>query len=238
VKRALVVDDEPFAREEMCALLAATGEFAVIGECANAIEALQAIRREKPDVLFLDVQMPVVSGFELLAMLEDELVPLVVFVTAHDEFALRAFDENALDYLLKPVSRERLARAIDRIRRFSGSETGERPAYAGAEITRIPCSGSRSVRLVAVADVELVKSGPGGVYVVGPGGELFTELTLRVLEDRAGLLRCHKQFLVNTAHVEELTVGDNQVGVVRTRSGHQVPVSRRHLVAVKTRLGI
>ena len=236
MRRALVVDDEPFAREEMCALLAASGEFEVVGQCANAIEALQAIRRERPDVMFLDVQMPVVSGFELLAMLEDELLPQVVFVTAHDEFALRAFDENALDYLLKPVSRERLARAIERIRRFSGD--GARPAYAGAEIKRIPCSGARSLRLVAVADVELVKSGPAGVYVVGPGGELFTELTLRVLEDRAGLLRCHKQFLVNAAHVEELTIADNQVGVVRTRSGHQVPVSRRHLAAVKARLGL
>jgi two-component system LytT family response regulator len=236
VIRALVVDDEPRAREELRALLHANGGVEVIGECANAIEALQAIRRERPDVVFLDVQMPVVSGFELLSMLDDELLPRVVFVTAHDEFAVRAFDENAVDYLLKPVARERLARAVEKLRRVG--PPGERPAYAGGGITRIPCSGNRSTRLVAVADVELVKSGLAGVYVVVAGGELFTDLTLKVLEDRARLLRCHKQFLVNPDHVEELVLGENQLGVLRTRSGHEVPVSRRHLAAVKSRLGL
>jgi two-component system LytT family response regulator len=236
VIRALVIDDEPRAREELRALLGANGGVDVVGECANAIEALQAIRRERPDVIFLDVQMPVVSGLELLAMLDDEVLPRVVFVTAHDEFAVRAFEENAVDYLLKPVSRERLARAVEKLRRLA--PPGERPAYAGGEITRIPCSGNRSTRLVAVADVEVVKSGLAGVYVVVPNGELFTDLTLRVLEERARLLRCHKQFLVNPAHVEELTVGENQLGILRTRSGHEVPVSRRHLAAVKSRLGL
>jgi two-component system LytT family response regulator len=186
--------------------------------------------------VFLDVQMPVVNGFELLSMLEDEILPQVVFVTAHDEFALKAFDENAVDYLLKPLARERLARAVEKVRRFQAG--GERPAYAGAEITRIPCSGARSVKLVPVADVEFVKSGPAGVYVVVPGSELFTELTLKVLEDRAGLLRCHKQFLVNSRHVQEIALGENQVGTLKTTSGHEVPVSRRHLAAVKARLGV
>ncbi|HYG69653.1 MAG TPA: response regulator, partial [Anaeromyxobacteraceae bacterium] len=101
--RAVLVDDEPHARAELRALLEARGDVAVAAEASNALEALQAIRRESPDVLFLDVDMPVVNGFELLGMLDPEHVPQVVFVTAHDAFAIRAFEENAVDYLLKPV---------------------------------------------------------------------------------------------------------------------------------------
>jgi len=95
--RALIVDDEIHAREELEALLEETGSFSVVGKCANAIETLQAIKRDKPEVLFLDIQMPGISGLELLSMIDEEHMPVVVFVTAYDEYALRAFDENAVD---------------------------------------------------------------------------------------------------------------------------------------------
>jgi two-component system, LytTR family, response regulator len=233
--RALVVDDEPLARDELGSLLAETGAFALVGGCGDAMEALQAIRRERPDVVFLDVQMPVVSGFELLGMLDEDLAPAVVFVTAHDAFALRAFEENAIDYLLKPVSRERLQKTVEKLRRRPGA----RPALPLAPLTRIPCLGARSVKLVPVAEIELVRSGPAGVFVVTAAGEFFTELTLKVLEDRAGLLRCHKQHLVNLDRVDEMDLGDEETpAVLRTRSGHAVPVSRRSLPAVRERLGI
>jgi two-component system LytT family response regulator len=238
VIRALLVDDEPLARDELRRLLEATGAIAVVGEAGNAIDALQAIRRDSPDVVFLDVQMPVVSGFELLSMIEDEHLPQVVFVTAHDEFALKAFDENAVDYLLKPVSAERLEKTVEKLRRGRPQPPAARPAYAAGDITRIPCLGARSIKLVPLGEVEYVKSGPAGVYVVCATGEFFTELTLKVLEDRAGLLRCHKQFLVNIDRVDEIALGDNQLGVIRTRSGHEVPVSRRHLSALREKLGL
>jgi two-component system, LytTR family, response regulator len=236
--RAILVDDEPNAREELRILLEETGAFTLVGQCANAIEALQAIRAEHPDVVFLDVQMPVVNGFELLSMIDDELMPLVVFVTAHDAFAIQAFEENAVDYLLKPTSRERLMKTVERLRRQATATDHARPAYASAPIQRIPCLGARSVKLVPVADVEYVKSSAAGVYVVGPAGELFTDLTLKVLEARAGLLRCHKQYLVNLDRIDEITFGEHQVAMIRTRSGEQVPVSRRHLGVLRERLGL
>lgn len=236
--RTLLVDDEPLARDELRRLLDAAGEFEIVGECGNAIDALSAIRRDAPDVVFLDVQMPVVNGFELLSMIEDEHLPDVVFVTAHDDFALKAFEENAVDYLLKPVSAERLAKTVEKLRRGRTPPPVARPAYAAGDITRIPCLGSRSIKLVPIAEVEFVKSGPAGVYVVCPSGEFFTELTLKVLEDRAGLLRCHKQFLVNIDRVDEIALGDNQLGVIRTKTGHEVPVSRRHLTALREKLGL
>jgi len=97
---ALIVDDEIYSREELEAMLEETGEFTISGKCANALEAIQAIKKEKPDVLFLDVQMPLINGFELLGMIDEKIMPNVVFVTAYDEYALKAFEENALDYLL------------------------------------------------------------------------------------------------------------------------------------------
>ncbi|ABS27600.1 two-component system response regulator BtsR [Anaeromyxobacter sp. Fw109-5] len=233
--RALIVDDELLPREELALLLKATGEFVVVGEAEDGVEALAAIRRERPDVVFLDVRMPGVSGFDLLSMIEDEVMPQVVFVTAHDEFAIRAFDEDAVDYLLKPVSPERLARTVERLKQRSAPSG--RPPFASAPITRVPCAGKRTIKLVNVTDVEIVKSTISGVYVVSGQGEFGTELTLQVLEERAGLLRCHKQYLVNAAAIDEVSLGDGSNATIRTRSGHTVPISRRHLSRVRELLG-
>ena len=232
--RALIVDDEPHAREELESLLDETGAFSVVGRCANAVEAIQAIRAERPDVVFLDIQMPAISGFELLSMIDDADLPEVVFVTAHDEHALRAFEERAIDYLLKPVARERLAKTVERLER---SVHPPAAAYPRSPIRRIPCLAGRAIKLVDLAEVELVRSSDAGVYVVTAKGELYTELTLRVLEERAGLLRCHKQVLVSADQVDEIRL-DDEGATIRTRSGKVAPVSRRFLAKLRERLGI
>jgi two-component system LytT family response regulator len=234
--RALLVDDEPRARDELRALLGETGRVEVTGEAANAVEALAAMRRARPDVLFLDVQMPVVDGFELLGMIDDDALPLVVFVTAHDAFALRAFEENAVDYLLKPVTPERLAKALDRLERRTGAAV--RPPVPTPPLTRIPCVAGRATKLVPLAEVEYVHSSAAGVYVVTAAGEFFTDLTLKLLEERGALFRCHKQHLVNLECVDEIRPGDDPAAVIGTRSGHEVPVSRRFLAALREKLGL
>ncbi len=234
--RALIVDNEVHAREELELLLRETGEFTVVGSCANAIEAIQAIKAEQPDVLFLDIKMPKVDGFQLLSMIDEENMPNVVFVTAYDEFALQAFDENALDYLLKPVQKERLAKAVEKLKRFVSE--GQRTVYQGPAIERIPCLGSNSIKLVDTAEVEFVRSGIAGVYVVTPKGEFFTELTLKVLENKTNLVRCHKQYLVNVQQIDEIARQEPTVAVLKTKSGKEVPISRRYLLKLKEMLGI
>lgn len=237
--RALIVDDEIHAREELEALLDETGDFTVVGKCPNALEALQAIRRDRPEILFLDIQMPVINGFELLGMIDEELMPTVVFVTAYDEYALKAFEENALDYLLKPVEKERLAKTVQRLKKIV--KEGARPSPVHGIIpalTKIPCLLSNRIKLVSPAEVEFVKSDLTGVYVVTPRGQYFTDLTLRVLEDRTSFIRCHKQFLVNLDHVDEILLGDHLLAQISTKSGHCVPVSRRHFKKLKEKLGI
>jgi two-component system LytT family response regulator len=233
--RALIVDDELHARDELESLLGETGAFTVVGKCANAVEAIQSIRKERPDVLFLDIQMPAISGFELLSMIDDDDLPAVVFVTAHDDFAVRAFEESALDYLLKPVARERLAKTVERLGKVAGA--GAKREYPRAQIRRVPCLAGRVIKLIDLPDVEFVRSSEAGVYVVTAKSELFTELTLRVLEERAGLVRCHKQFLVNIDQVDQISMQEG-LAVLRTRSGKDVPVSRRHLPGLRVLLEI
>ena len=235
--RAVVVDDELLAREELEALLIETGEFTIVGTCANAIQAIRTIKNTRPDVVFLDIQMPKLDGLKMLSMIDAEIMPCVVFVTAFDEYAINAFEKNAIDYLLKPVQPERLARAIGRLKRFLGE--GRTPRYDSPVIERIPCMGSQSIKLIDTSEVEFVRSSEMGVHVVTSRGEYLTELTLTVLEAKTRhLVRCHKQFLVNLACIDEIDRQDPAAAFIRTRTGRTVPVSRRFLTPLKERLGI
>lgn len=232
--RALIVDDEIYAREELEALLGETGEFWITGKCSNALEAMQAIRKERPEVLFLDIQMPVINGFELLSMIDEETMPRVVFVTAYDEYALKAFEENAIDYLLKPVEKERLAKTVEKLKRRAAE--GEKPVFIGSAIQKIPCLHSSKIKLIDAAEIEYVRSGEAGVYVVSPDGEFYTELTLQILENKTTLVRCHKQFLVNIDLVDEIILHENMLADIKTKSGRRVPVSRRYLRILREKL--
>ena len=234
--RALIVDDEVHAREELQALLEETGEFHVVGNCANAFEALKAIKRDRPEVLFLDIQMPILSGFELVSMIDEEVMPIVIFVTAYDEYAVKAFEENALDYLLKPLEKQRLAKTVHKLKRMLGE--GTRPAYEGPEIKRIPCVSSNRIKLIDISDVEYVRSDIAGVYVVCSHGEFYTELTLKVLEARTNLIRCHKQYLANIDRVDEIILHENLLADMQMKSGRSIPFSRRYLKKMKAQLGL
>lgn len=237
--RAIIVDDEIHARDELEALLLETGGFNVLAKCANAIEALEAIRTETPEVLFLDIQMPLINGFELLAMIDEDRMPNIVFVTAFDEYALKAFEENALDYLLKPVEKKRLLKTVHKLVKTIGS--GDKPASLNRiipELTKLPCTLANRIKLVSPSDVEYVKSDVAGVYVVTPKSEYFTALTLKVIENRTNFMRCHKQFLVNVDHIDEILLGENLLAQITTCSGHSIPVSRRYFKRFKERLGI
>ncbi len=234
--RALIVDDEVHAREELEALLRDTGEFTIVGKCANALEAIAAIHRDRPEVLFLDVHMPQISGFELLSMIDEDIMPDVVMVTAYDEYALRAFEKNALDYLLKPVEPWRLAKTVEKLRKRASQ--GLRPAYAHPEIKKIPCVIPSGIKLIDVAEVEYVRSDVAGIYAICAKGEHYTELTLRILEQRTPLVRCHKQYLVNLDQVDEIFLREGLAAHIKTRSGKHVPVSRRNLKRLKELLEI
>lgn len=235
--KVLIVDDEAPAREELRALLEAEAGIEIVGESANAIEAMAAINRLHPDVVFLDIQMPRISGLEMLGMLDKRRMPKVVFVTAYDEYALKAFEEHASDYLLKPVDPQRLAGALEWVR--SGqAQPVHQELVVPSQIQQIPCYLRNRIQLLRLEDVEYVHSSLTGMQVVCAGQSGVTELTLKTLEEKTPLLRCHRQYLVNPSHIAEIIMQENGAAEIITRSGRAVPVSRRHLRDLKEHLHI
>lgn len=231
--RTLIVDDEPYAREELAELLGAEPDIEILGFATNAIEALPLIQRLRPEVVFLDIQMPKLSGMELVAMLDP--LPRIVFVTAFDDYAIQAFEENAFDYLLKPVEPARLAKTLARLRQ----DLSPLPVTALAPaIHHIPGYQHNRVRLLPISQVEYAFSDLGGVHVACQGALFHTQLTLKSLEEKTPLLRCHRQYLVAPAAIFEIRLLDNQLAEIVTQSGAQVPVSRRYLKALRDKLGL
>lgn len=233
----LIVDDELLAREEIARLLGQEKDIRIVGQCSNAIEGISAINRFKPEVVFLDIQMPRVSGLEMLGMLDPERMPRIVFLTAYNEYALQAFDQNAFDYLLKPVDPARLALTLKRLRH---DRTPSPLLFdAAAPLKQIPCPGHHRVLLIKIGDIEYVTSKTAGVYVTtNQGAEHFTELTLRTLEEKTPFLRCHRQYLVNPDQIKELNFLEAGAVEIVTRNNHRIPVSRRLLGEFKEKLGL
>lgn len=234
---ALVIDDELFAREELMELLAETGEISVIGEASNAIEGLKKINQLKPDVVFLDIQMPQVTGIELLGMLDPDTMPKVVFVTAYDEFAIQAFEDNAFDYLLKPVDTQRLEKTVQRLLKTQPNNGQQIAAIAPQCLDQIPCIGLNRIVIIPTADVEFAYTDISGVHVQTHEQKATSQLTLKVLEEKTPLVRCHRQFLINVKAIKEIKLLENGLAEIVTTSDHPIPVSRRYLKTLKERLG-
>ncbi len=233
---ALVIDDELFAREELTDLLEESGEIEVIGQANNAIEGLKKINQLKPEVVFLDIQMPQITGIEMLSMLDPETMPKVVFVTAYDQYALQAFEDNAFDYLLKPIDVARLTKTIQRLQRSNRQEK-DYSVLAPNSLDQVPCIGLNRIVIIPTVDVEFAFSDIGGVHVQTKEQRATSQLTLKVLEEKTPLLRCHRQYLINVKAIKEIKLIENGLAEIITRSDHKVPVSRRYLKELKETLG-
>jgi two-component system LytT family response regulator len=234
--KAIVIDDELYAREELIDLLLDSGEINVIDSCNNAIEGLKKINTLKPDVIFLDIQMPQITGIEMLSMLDPDTMPKVVFVTAYDEYALRAFEDNAFDYLLKPVEVTRLNKTIYRLKREC--EANDYSPLLSDMLELIPCTGHNRILLIRPAEIELAYSDLSGVHVVSTDTSATTQLTLKVLEEKTPLIRCHRQYLIHPQAIREIKLLENGLAEITTLHGHLVPVSRRYLKELKDRFGL
>jgi len=237
---ALVIDDEQLAREELSELLHNTEKIEVIDQANNAIEGLKKINALKPDVIFLDIQMPQVSGIELLAMLDPDTMPMVVFITAYDQYAVQAFEDNAFDYLLKPIEIKRLEKAVCRLEKQHNKELKKHNVsiLAPSFLEQIPCIGFNRIMIIPTTNVEYAFSDIGGVHIRCSNQTASSQLTLKMLEEKTKLLRCHRQYLVNTKAIKEIKLIENGLAEIVTVSDHSVPVSRRYLKVLKEKLGI
>ncbi|AGH81214.1 two-component response-regulatory protein YehT [Psychromonas sp. CNPT3] len=234
--KAIVIDDERYAREELASLLTLSNAVEVQACCANAIEGLQKVNQLQPDVIFLDISMPQISGMEMLSMLSPDTMPEVVFVSAYDEYALKAFEGNAFDYILKPISQDRLQKTIERLVKKKNTTTLSLPEHA--LLTQIPCAGYQRYLLLKIAEIEVAHSDHSGVHLLctpesHQNESLNCVLSLKVLEDKTTLIRCHRQYLVNPDAIREIKILDNALAEILTYSARVVPVSRRYLKEIK-----
>ena len=242
--RVAIVDDEPPARALLRDYLQAHPDVEIVAECANGFEAVKILDSVRADLVLLDVQMPKLDGFEVLELLAPG--PLVVFVTAYDEFALRAFEVSAVDYLLKPLGRDRLAAALDRVRqrRGSASPVGDGPAQPGSEaasrlvasrrgpgrfLDRIVVKDGPHVHVVPVDRIDVLEAQDDYVAIYADGKVHLKTQPLAELSsalDPARFVQVHRSYTVNVDRIAriELVAKDRRIAILH--DGREIPVSR------------
>lgn len=238
--RVLIVDDEPLARERVRNFLAEIEGIQILGECAHGSEALTAIVEQSPDVVFLDVQMPGMTGFEVLRNLPSGVNPAIIFTTAHDEFAIEAFDVNAVDYLLKPYKLARFQQAVERARAaVAARETGpanrrlsqwlDQKAPLPPEKRRLMVRGTDRVVFVRLDEIDWIEAaGNYAILHVGKTNHILRETMTRLENDLPPDLffRVSRSAFVNLQRVRELQAMPGGQHVVILQDGQKVPMTR------------
>lgn len=234
--RALVVDDEPLARTNIAVLLGEDPDIEMIGECGSGVEALAEIRSAKPDLVFLDVQMPECDGFDVLELLGRGLPSAIVFVTAYDQYALRAFEAGALDYILKPFDNARFKRALDRAKerirngKHEPRETGRIAVKSSGEVTFLQ---AREIDWIEAADYyACLHIGTKTHLLRRSMSELEQEL------DESIFCRIHRSTIVNLDRVRSLKLNVDGEYEVLLESGTRLRLSRRYRKQLQSRLGV
>ncbi len=238
--RLLIVDDERPARDKLRRMLAQHPDVELVGEARDAVEALDLIARLAPEALLLDIQMPEVSGLELAASLPAP-APLVVFITAYDQYAIPAFDANAIDYLLKPYDQERLQRALQRLRErlaLRPAPAAAAVALAGQPLRQLLVSERGATRVVPVDEIDWLESADNYVVLHTGTGKPLLRQTLAGLVERLGerFVRCHRRAAVRLDRIASVHPLDKGDAELLLRDGARVPCSRQYRADVMARL--
>lgn len=237
--RALIIDDERLARKELAKLLEEHPSIEIVGEAMNADEAEQMINELNPDLLFLDIQMPGRTGFQLLESLES--VPLVVFTTAYDEFALKAFEVNALDYLLKPIQAERLSEAIHKIMEKERARIGRGPGKKLGLEDQVFVKDGERCWFVSLANIRYFESDGNYIKVYFDANRPMIHKSLNALDDRLderAFFRASRKHIINLSWVEGIEPWFNGGLMVKLRGGDKVEVSRRQAAKFKDMMSL
>lgn len=233
-RRVLIVDDEPLARKAMALALAEFPSIEIIGECIDGFEAVKAINEKKPEVVFLDIQMPKLDGFDVLELLENP--PFIVFVTAYNEYALKAFESHALDYILKPVRTERLEKTLERVekqlRERKGQPVGQLLDHHNLQQTpldRILVRDRNRIHIIPVAEISFIEAQDDYVALHTKERSYLKKDTLSGLENRLDsryFVRIHRSFLLNIDYLSKIEpyAKDSKIAVLK--DGKTLPVSR------------
>lgn len=241
--RVLIIDDEQLARDLLKSYLSKDSRLEIVGECSNGFEGVMAINELKPDLVFLDIQMPKITGFEMLELLNDH--PVIIFSTAYEEFAIRAFEANAVDYLLKPYPEERVQAAIGKAILRIQSGTGSREELEGLShareenneiLSRIVVKLGSKIRIIPVDTIEYLESEDDFVMIYCKEGHFLKQKTMKFFEthlDPNKFIRIHRSCIVNTAQLAEIQQYGKESWVLLTKQGTKLKISKSGFLTLK-----
>jgi two-component system LytT family response regulator len=257
--KAIIIDDEPLGRMIVQEYLATYPEIKVLQECSDGFEGIKAIQQHRPDLIFLDIQMPKINGFEMLELVEEP--PAVIFTTAFDEYAIKAFESHAVDYLLKPFNKERFDKAVRKwIDQRAGIATNaaakapatdtdsdptgallETAAQSPAQQQRIVVKTGGKIKIIPLEDIHYLEAADDYVKIHTHNGAFLKNRTMSYFEkalDGAQFVRTHRSYILNVQQVTRIDPYEKDSHLCILQSGAQVPVSKAGYVKLKTVLGL
>jgi two-component system LytT family response regulator len=248
MKRALIIDDEPLARMVVKEYLQQFDGIEIIAECNDGFEGLKAIQQHQPDLIFLDVQMPKINGFEMLELVEQQ--PAVIFTTAFDEYAIKAFETHAVDYLLKPFSKERFNKALEKylahapgtaIIKQTENLLETAAAQSPAQHERIVVKTGTKVKIIPVADVQYLQADDDYVSVFTHEGSYLKNKTMSFFEQTLNarqFVRVHRSYIVSVAEITRIDPYEKDSHLAILKAGAKIPISKTGYAKLKMVLGI
>lgn len=247
--KAILIDDEPLARMVVREYLLDFPQIEVLQECGDGFEGLKAIQQHQPDLIFLDVQMPKINGFEMLELVDEQ--PAVIFTTAFDEYAIKAFEAHATDYLLKPFSKERFNKAVDKflaqtpttaaVKKDKEELLETAATQSPAQHERIVVKTGTKVKIIPVADVQYLQADDDYVSIITPEGSFLKNKTMSFFEqtlDARHFVRVHRSYIVSVQEITRIDPYEKDSHLAILKSGAKIPVSKTGYVKLKQVLGI
>lgn len=239
--RTIIIDDEPLARSLLLELLENEKEIEVVAQCNDGFEGMKAIQDLQPDLIFLDIQMPKITGFEMLELLDNP--PKVIFTTAYDEYALKAFEVNALDYLLKPINPERLSKALEKLKISPGADqliVNKRIPQLPEQMQRIVVKVNGNIKILPLPEVFYLESADDYVKIHVNDKYYLKHQTMSNFEQQLPprqFVRIHRSYLVNVQHIHKVDLYEKEQYCVVLRNNQKLPVSRSGYGKLKAELG-
>lgn len=241
--KVIIIDDEPLARAIVKEYLQAYPELELMAECGDGFDGLKAIQQYEPDLIFLDIQMPKINGFEMLELIETP--PAVIFTTAFDEFAIKAFESNAVDYLLKPFSKERFDKALQKYLHHSPVTTTQKLVDAAAaspqQQNRIVVKDSNKIKIIPVNKIHYLEAADDYVKIITAEGSFLKKRTMNFFEQSLlnfHFVRIHRSYIVNTQLITRIDPYEKDSHLVLLTTGEKLPVSKAGYSKLKEVLGI
>ncbi|MFC3417211.1 LytR/AlgR family response regulator transcription factor [Algoriphagus hitonicola] len=238
--RTLIIDDEPLAASVVREFLSEYAQFELMEQCSDGFEGLKAIQKHQPDLIFLDVQMPKITGFEMLELLDE--APAVIFTTAFDQYALKAFDTKAIDYLLKPFSQERFNQAIQK---FLATQGAPRPTSGLQEMAeksnRLVVRVKNEIKIIAVSEVLYFEGADDYIAIYTEKGKFLKKMTMKSLEEALApdrFARIHRSYMLNVNAVTRIEPYEKDSYLVFLKNGEKLPVSKTGYGRLRQVLGV